>query len=153
MISVVETQLALALGIATDWPVRWSNGAWPSGTLVSDGEMPVDTDGAPLACMEAEIIGGPDTATIAPAASRIARRSGLFRVYLSVGQGTGTTDINTECDALVTAFKRQTIYLAASPYRRLITMDPRIDDGVASYEDGNRYCRMVSIPWDFEYVG
>lgn len=153
MIGPVEAAFRTALAAAvTDWPIRWANGQWPVGTAVSDGNMPVDGDGAPAPAIEAEVIGGADK-LLAVGASDDGKRTsdlpGLLRVYLSVAQGTGADGISAKADAIKLALKRKT--LIAEDGNRLVTEDPRTDDGVAGYEDGSRFCRMVSIPFTYLY--
>lgn len=152
MISTVETALASALDAATTWPVRWANGQWPSGTSVSEGNLPFDNDGAPAPAIEAEVIGGQDALHAVGRSAdgkRTTRWSGLFRCYLSVAQGGGLGAINDEAAAIVSAFARASIIGHAGADEHLVMADPRIDDGVAGYEEGNRYVRMVSIPFDY----
>lgn len=150
IISPVESALKTKLAATvSDWPIRWPNENFT--VAVGPGGLPIDTNGNPAPFLDAEVIGGPDTAAIAPVGSRQSVASGLFRVYLSVAQGGGLTAISAKADAITAALKRQTIYADAGTGRRLITMDPRIDDGVAAYEDENRFVRMISTPWIFDY--
>lgn len=155
MIKPVEDQLKLALAAATNWPVRWMNGRWADSLLLSDGDMPLDVLGVPLPAIEAEVIGGDMIGFLGYSEEigrRKYRREGLFRLYLSVAQGSGLELISTEADTLVMRFSRKTIFQSPLTAQRLITMDTRVDDGVASYEDGNRFCRMLSTFWTFDFV-
>lgn len=152
MIGPVESALRAKLAeIVNGWPVRWPNEAWPDGLETSDGNMPIDGNGRPSPAIECEVIAGQADATVGPKGFRRGAISGLFRCYLSVGQGTGTAAITAQSDAIADAFRRVTVSVDPTSGARLITMDPRADDGVAGYEEGDRYIRMLSIPWDFDY--
>jgi len=153
MIGPVETALKAKLAaIVTDWPIRWPNESWPAGTITTQGGLPTDAEGNPVPFIEAKVIGGADSADIAPAGMRHSLRDGLFRIYLCVGQGTGTDAITAKTDTILPAFKRKTIFYDQTTKQRLITMDGRPDDGVAAYEDATRFVRMISIPWTFDYL-
>ncbi|AWK85030.1 hypothetical protein [Azospirillum thermophilum] len=152
MIADVETALKTKLAeVVPDWPIRWPNSSWPPGTKLSDASMPVDDDGAPAPAIEAEVVSGRTTATAGPKGKRRAMAFGVCRLYLSVAQGTGTAAITEKADAIADAFRRVTVWIDPATTARLITMDPRADDGVAAYEDGSRFCRMLSIPWDYDF--
>ncbi len=152
MIGAVETALKAKLAdVVTDWPIRWANEQWPDGTNTSDGNMPVDGDGVPAPAIECEVIAGQASATAGPKGKRRGRGQGVFRLYLSVVQGSGNAAIQTKADAIMDAFRRVTVSIDPVTTARLITMDPRADDGVAAYEEGNRFCRMLSIPWDYDF--
>ncbi|WP_431861373.1 hypothetical protein [Azospirillum sp.] len=141
--------------MAAPWPVRWPNSEWdqmPAGYTLSDGNMPLTADGLPAPTIEVEVIGGRDD-LLAVGASEDGKRtsdlSGLLRVYLSVAQGVGLDDITAKADAIKLALKRKT--LISEDGNRLVTEDPRADDGVAAYEDGSRFCRMLSVPFTYLY--
>jgi hypothetical protein len=153
MLAPVETALKTALAaLVTDWPIRWPNERFDASVPLSDGGLPVDTDGEPAPFIDAEVIAGRDSADIAPVGSRHSTQTGLFRVYLSVGQGTGLTAMTAKADAICAGFKRKTVFTDLSIGQRLVTMDGRTDDGVAGYQDGSRFVRMISIPWWFDYI-
>lgn len=154
MIAPIETAFEAALGASASFPVRWTNGLWPSGTSVSAGDMPVTNDGLPAPAIEAEIISGRDETMPAGKDSegkRSHRLTGIARFYLSVEQGTGRAVINAEVDALIAAFDRLTMIDNRPAGERLVTEDPRVDDDVAGYEEGNRYVRCLSVPWVYLY--
>lgn len=154
MIGPVEDAFVTALGAAATFPVRWPNDPWPSGISTSDGNMPVDENGVPLPAIEAELISGRDeTLPVGKnaAGKRTHRLPGIVRLYLSVGHGTGRTLINAEVDALLSAFDRATLIDNQADGERLVTEDPRVDDDAASYEEGNRYVRTVTVPWSYIY--
>lgn len=138
--------------LATDWPVRWSNGQWPSGTMLSEGNLPLDSDGAPAPAIEAEIIaGGEELLAMGPTddGKRTSRMSGLMRAYVSVGQGTGDDAITARVDAISNGLRRGTTQFDADT--RLVLIDPRVDDNAAAYEDGDRYVRTVSVAFDLYF--
>lgn len=160
MIGPVEAAFRTALADAvTDWPIRWPNGQWeqmPDGCSVGEGNMPVteDADGVfvPAPAIEVEVIGGPnEMRTVGIVGSRAAVQSGILRLYLSVAQGSGTTDITAKADAINAAFQRKEFGRDEAAGQRIVTFDPRTDDGVAAYEEGNRFSRMISVPFDFYY--
>lgn len=154
MIGSVEAAFVAALSAAATFPVRWPNDPWPDGVSTSDGNMPVDANGLPAPAIEARVIGGgSETVPVGKnaAGKRTHRAGGVVHVYVSVGQGTGRGAINAEVDALVAAFDRATLIDSAVDGERLVTEDPRVDDEVAGYEEGNRYVRMVSVPWVYLY--
>jgi len=154
MIVPIEAAFEEALGAVATFPVRWPNGVWPSGTSTSDGDMPVTIDGVPAPAIEAEIISGRDETMPVGKDSegkRSHRLMGMARFYLSVGQGTGRATINAEVDALIAAFDRLTMIDNRPDGERLVTEDPRVDDDVAGYEEGNRYVRVVTVPWLYLY--
>ncbi len=155
MIGPVESAFRTALAaMAGDWPVRWPNDAWdglPDGYTVGDGNMPVDANGVPAPAIEVEVLGGRKTSTAGPSGARIATLPGTLRLYLSVAQGSGGDAITAKVDALSSAFNLKTVLHDPATDRRLQTWDPRVDDDVAGYEEGNRFTRMISIPWDFTY--
>ena len=152
MISPVEAQFKLSLAAASSWPQRFSNERWADGLTLSDGDLPVAADGTPAPCIEAEVIAGNVRATVCKAGSRVMQRLGLFHLYLSVAQGTGVTTINAQSDALITFFTRTALLNDSLTLSVLRTIDVRIDDGIASYEEGNRFCRLVSIAWEYTYL-
>ena len=155
MIGPVEEALKAELAKVTTWPVRWKNERWDDEVLLSDGDMPIDTFGLPLPAIEAEVVGGEQEGFVgydAATSRRKYRRLGSFRMFLSVGQGTGTEIISNQADTLALAFSRKTVFHSPLTSRRLITMDVRVDDGVASYEEGNRFVRMLSAIWVFDFV-
>lgn len=152
MIGPVETKFKELVAGAAAWPVRWANGAWPTELPLGDGNMPLGALGEPAPAIEAEVISDWDTAAIAPQGESASQRHGLLRLYLSVQQGIGTDAINVEVDRFITAFKRKRFVVDSAIGQYIVTMYPRVDDGVAGYEEGNRYCRMVSVPWWFDYI-
>lgn len=154
MIGDVEAAFVDALGAAATFPVRWPNDPWPSGISTSDGNMPVDENGVPLPAIEAELISGRDeTLPVGKnaAGKRTHRLLGAVRLYVSVGQGTGRAEINTEVDALLATFDRATLIDNQADGERLVTEDPRVDNDVAAYEEGNRFVRMITVPWLYLY--
>ena len=154
MIGDVEAAFVDALGAVATFPVRWANDPWPSGISTSDGNMPVDENGLPAPAIEAELISGRDeTLPVGKnaAGKRTHRLPGIVRLYLSVGQGTGRTLINAEVDALLSAFDRATLIDNQADGERLVTEDPRVDNDVAGYEEGNRFVRMITVPWLYLY--
>lgn len=152
MLAVVTGKFKESVAAATTWPVRWRNDFWPSGTLVSDGDMPIDATGLPIPCIEAEIIGGIVEGRAGTNGSvRLYRRDGLLRLYVSVAVGCGTTLIDAECDSLESKFSRKTIFLAPLTSQQLVTYDARTDDRTSAYSEGNRYVKTVSCPWTFDY--
>ncbi|QCG93961.1 hypothetical protein E6C67_08410 [Azospirillum sp. TSA2s] len=154
MIGNVEAAFVDALGAAATFPVRWANDPWPDGVNTSDGNMPVNGDGLPAPAIEAELISGRDETMPAgknAEGKRTHRLPGIVRLYLSVGQGTGRSAINVEVDALLSAFDRATLIDNYANGETLRTEDPRVDNDVAAYEEGNRFVRMVSVPWMYLY--
>jgi hypothetical protein len=153
MIPEVKAALrtALAAAVIDGWPIRWPNDGWPVGVNVSDGDMPIDPDGRPVPAVEAEVLLGKPSATIGPKGARRAEQQGLLRIYLSVAAGSGEDAIDAQSDAVVEAFRRTTITADSATGTRLLTMDPRADDGVAGYREGNRFCRMVTVPFDYDF--
>ena len=153
MLTTIETAFTGALAGATTWPVRWPNDAWPETvTNLSDGNMPLDAEGRPAPAIEAEIIAGnPETIGIGMGGDgkRTQRLDGIARFYLSVGLGTGRTEIVTEADFIRDAFSRFTMIDVRSSGEKLTTEDARIDDGAAAYEEGNRFCRTVTVPFTY----
>jgi len=151
----VEAAFKAALADATDWLVRWPNAGpnygFPEGVQTTQGGLPLDAEGEPAPFIDARVIGGETTGSIAPAGSRAMRGYGLLHLYFSVGEGTGTELITAETDAVSQAFERVTVWADPSVGQRLGTLDPRTDDGVAAYENGDRFVRLVSVPWFFEY--
>ncbi|PWC96965.1 hypothetical protein TSO5_05915 [Azospirillum sp. TSO5] len=116
--------------------------------------MPVDENGSPLPAIEAELISGRDqTLPVGKnaAGKRTHRLPGIVRLYVSVGQGTGRAAINAEVDAILAAFDRATLIDNYAGAETLRTEDPRVDDDVAGYEEGNRFVRMVTVPWVYLY--
>lgn len=151
-IDLVETQLALRLAATvTDWPIKWPNEPWASTISLSQGGLPLDDNTSPAPFVEAEVISGSDGADVAPAGQRHSSAGGLFRVYLCVPQGVGRSAVNAKANAIAAAFKRTTVYTDGAGVR-LTTMDPRIDDGIAGYEDGDRFVRMISTPFQLDYI-
>ncbi|MFP5513348.1 MAG: hypothetical protein ACLGJC_09730 [Alphaproteobacteria bacterium] len=154
MIGTVEDAFVAALeGVAT-FPVKWPNDPWPDGISTSDGNMPIDENGLPSPAIEAELIAGRDE-TLPIGKNEGGKRThmlpGIVRFYLSVGQGTGRVAINAEVGALLAAFDRVTLIDNQANGERLVTEDPRVDDDAASYEEGNRYVRTVTVPWSYIY--
>jgi hypothetical protein len=153
MLTTVEAAFVAALASATTWPVRWPNNAWPDTvTNLSDGNMPLDDHGRPAPAIEAEIIAGkPETLAIGKGSDgkRTQRMDGILRLYLSVGLGTGRTAIVAQADALRDAFTRLTLVDNPADGERLVTEDARIDDGIAPYEEGNRFDRTVTVPFTY----
>jgi len=157
-IALIESELRAALTALNvlQWPTRWPNEPWPTGIEVAPGNLPVDVNGAPIPCMLAEDITGDDTSAIGQGvaqggAGRLSTRLGTLRVYLLVGQNTGATLIQTQADNIALGFKRQTIYADPPTWARLTTMDPHVDAPDPNVETGDRYVRMVTVPWIFEY--
>jgi len=151
IVSPIEAALKTKMAqVVPDWPIRWPNENFT--VTVGPGGLPIGDNGAPAPFIDCEVIGYDDTAAIAPSGSRQSTSTGLFRAYLSVTQGEGLAEISAKADAISAALKRQTIYTDPVTGRRLITMDPRIDDGVAGYEDENRFVRMISVPWNWDYI-
>lgn len=152
-IAFIEAELKtrLAAAVTGGWPIRWANDPWAPDVILSEGNAPLNPDGTPRPYVEAEVIVGADTAYIAPEGQRLAYRLGLLRIYLVVGQNTGREVINQQADAIWPQFKRKTIQADASLWERLTTMDPRVDDNVAGVEKGDRYVKMITVPWEFYY--
>ncbi len=149
---VEEGFRTMLTGLGLDAPIRWPNENWPDDVRVSAGNMPVDDDGAPRLAIEVEVIGGTDGASIAPAGQRQARATGLFRLYLSTAKGVGSDEITQLADRISATFQRVTVFADPDVAQRLWTMDPRIDDDVASYVEDNRFVRQISIPFEFQYI-
>lgn len=150
MIATVDEQFKIALAAATTWAVRWDNELWDSAISVSDGDMPIDEDGLPLPAIEARTVSQDDLGYVGSLDTKKSARVGLLQLFFSVQQGSGKTAINAEIDTVLTALKRKTIYLSGN--ERLITFDAMIDNNVAAYEEGNRYVRVLTIEWRFDYV-
>ena len=151
MLSDIKSAFSEVLDAETSWLYRWPNEKWPSGTTTSEGNMPISSDGSPLPAIEVEIIGGTDTLYSIGASSdgkRVFIFDGLFRAYISV-ELFGSDDLITVSDALVDALSRKSLIGYPGDDEHLVTADPRIDDGVAAYEEGNRYCRMMSVPFEY----
>jgi hypothetical protein len=158
MIGPVQTAFRTAMApLVGDWPIRWPNEGWAADVLLSDGNLPVELDGAgvqiPRPFVEAEVIGGSDRLFAAGASTdgkRTSHLPGLLRVYLCVPQGSGMTGVTTKSDAIKAALKRKTLTDDGAG-NRLLTEDPRVDDGVAAYEEAGRFVRMLSVPFDYWY--
>lgn len=156
------------------WPIRWPNEAFVVGlggvlALTTDNSPAYDgiagPKGSPAPFVEAEVILGHDGACIAPAGQRQSFVVGSMRVYLVAPLGSGRAAVNLLSDAVHDTFKRATVYDA--PPERLTTIDPSIDDGVAEHIaqtnvridaavpapwKGDRFVRMVRVPFYFDYV-
>jgi hypothetical protein len=150
-IAIIESELRSALSGAVDWPIRWPNEPWPANILLTNGNLPTNPDGTPMPCVEAEVIHGPPITAIGSEGQRVARRNGLFKVYLLYPQGIGTADLKTHADAIEAAFNQKTVLVDTSQWQRLTTYPPRTDNNSAAVESGNRYVRTVSIPYEFFY--
>lgn len=154
-LTMATEQFKALLGpLASAWPIRWQNGQWPSGTILSDGNMPVDANGAPAPAVEAEIIGRREDAISLGDGDDGLRSQvmmGSVRAYVSVGQGTGDAAITGACDSIASGLRRRAIQIDAST--RLVTLDPRIDDNTAAYEQGDRFVRTVTVPFDLYFRG
>jgi hypothetical protein len=151
-IAIIESELREALsGTVTDWPIRWPNEPWPANISLSNGNLPTNSDGTPMPCVEAEVIHGTPITAIGDEGQRVARRNGLFKVYLIYPQGIGSGDLTTHADTIEIAFNQKTIQLDTSQWQRLTTYPPRTDNNAAAVESGNRYVRVVTIPYEFFY--
>lgn len=180
-ITIIEAQFTAALQtVISDactannltplpWPIRWPNEGWsnlPAGVVESAENVLIkNPGGTPVPFVEAEVISGKETSLIAPAGSRQSWTVGLFRVYLVVPLRSGRAAANILADAVKQAFKQATIFY--DPPQRLYTLDARIDDNVAQHQTqanvridglvpapwkGDRYVRMVSAPWYWDYI-
>ena len=154
-VELIERELKerLATAAIPGWPIRWPNEPWSAHLLfsLSEGNLPLNPDGTPMPCIEAQVILGADTAYIAPEGNRLAYRIGIMRIHLLVGQNTGRHVLNWMTDTIWPYFKRQTIFADPTVWQRLTTMDPRVDDNVAGTEDGDRYVRTITVPLEFYY--
>ena len=153
MITPVETAFMGIMATATTWPVRFMNYLWPDTIQVSDGGMPIDASGLPLPAIEAHVIAGQQIGYVGIAnGKRQYRRLGLLKLYFSVAAGSGTTVISQQIDAVIPFLSRKELYYDALTASRLLGIDTRIDDGAASYEDGNRFVRLVTLTWEFYFT-
>lgn len=152
---IIKSELKPALAAAaTDWPVRWANEQWPVGirTSTTAGNLPVDSNGDPLPCIQAEILMGEDAAWPGAEDNRLSRQLGMLKVYLMFPRGWGDEPLLLKLGDLRRAFKRQTIQLDPSQWQRLTVMDMRPAAGnEAQSEDGSRYIVTKTFPFWFEY--
>lgn len=148
MLSLLEAQIKAAVAALVTFKLRWKGDNWASDILVSDGNMPIGVDGKPAPAIEGEISGfHPERAIGHNGMLRATRAEGVVRLYLSVGEGTGTVGITDEYDRLDAGLSRKTIYHNALTGVRIFFMDAEVEDDVAFYEEANRLVRMVTIPW------
>jgi hypothetical protein len=151
---IIKSVLKAALSACIpDWPIRWANEQWPPGTRTSTtaGNLPVDADGLPQPCLQAEIQLGDDMASPGLEDNRVSEQLGTFKIYFMYPQGWGDDALLRKLGDLRRSFKRKTIQLDQGQWQRLTTMDIRVDKTGAATEDGTRYVRTATFPVSFYY--
>jgi hypothetical protein len=151
---IIKSELKTALAITIpDWPIRWANEQWPPGTRLNttSGNLPIDSDGLPLPCLQAQILLGEDMASPGLEDNRLSTQLGILKLYFMYPQGWGDEPLLRKFGDLRRAFKRRTIQLDESQWQRLTVMDPSFDKDGAVSEDGSRYVRTVTFKFWFNY--
>lgn len=154
MFSQVEASIKAKVDSFITIPMRWKNHRWGNGILLSDGGMPVDSNGVPVAAIEVEIILVEDISAVGIAGSGglISEANGFVYFHISVEKDSGTSVLNTQIDLLWTNLKRRDVpVVGALTVKQLRIMDPVIDDDLIDYGDGNRFSRTIRFPWQLVY--
>ncbi len=129
------------------WPFRWENDTFPNGSF----DPPVTDTGAPASFIEAEIIGGRNAIeSFSAPGNRVFVHPGIIRFYICVPQGTGIDQAILAADTLAATMERAEFGQSGGQLVR--TGDFSTYDDVASYEDGNRFVLMASVPFEFFYT-
>lgn len=130
----------------SNWPVRWANEPFPGGTY----ELPT-ADGVPAPFIEAEIIGGRNSIeAFSVPGNRLFIHPLIIRFYFSTPQGTGIEAAIAEADVFAAFMERKEF--GQSGGQTVRTADFSTYDDVASYEEGNRFVLLCSVPAEFYYT-
>ena len=127
-------------------PVRWANEPFPGGSY----ELPTD-NGVPSPFVEVEVIGGRNAIeAFSVPGNRVFIHPAIIRFYIVVPQGTGIDAAIATADVFAAFMERKEFGQSAGQTVR--TGDFSTYDDVASYEDGNRFVLLCSIPAEFYYT-
>lgn len=150
-LELLDAQLKLAIASKATFPMRWKGSAWDNSIQVNDGDMPVGPDGEPVPAMELETSSFSPKRNPGEPGKRQTIAEGFVRMYLSVESMSGLAELNAEYGRL-DKLSRETIYYDDLTATRIYLMDVRVDEGAASYEEGNRTVRMLTVPYVMSWI-